>query len=433
MRLSKYIVKKETSNSYILFSTISKTIIKVDKEYYAKLKSDNINNLLSKSDLEFLKSNYFLVKDDIDERKIVKYIMNKERLDQKIFSSYMTFSTMCNFACVYCYEEGQTNRDNIMSKETLNDVINWYDFIIKKNNYKEIRVCLFGGEPLIHKDLIKLFVTELDKIVKCNDAKLSITMVTNGYLLDQKTITFLKEHNLEEIQITIDGVGKIHDERRPLKSGKGTFDKILENIINAPKFNGRFLFRVSFDKNNLKNVKELLKYLSKLNIVNEYDVYLAPIHNTTSQECQHCSFCNLNIYNEDDEIIKNYKELYGYMKNLNMEIPKYYTNGPCMSISNDSVLIDNEGNLFKCVEMIGIEDLKIGNVKDLEYNNNYFNFVGIPLYEECINRDCKYVALCGGGCIMKSYLKDRTLNNIDCQLKYFEELIPFFLGVNYDE
>ena len=204
MRLSKYIVKKENTNSYILFSTISKTIIKVNKQYYEKMISENVNDLLSKSDLEFLKNNYFLVSEDIDERKIVKYIMDKERLDQKIFSSYMTFSTMCNFACVYCYEEGQTNRNNIMNEKTLNDVINWYDFIIKKNNYKEIRVCLFGGEPLIHKDLIKLFVSKLDKIVKNNNANLSITMVTNGYLLDQKTIMFLNKYNLEEIQITID-------------------------------------------------------------------------------------------------------------------------------------------------------------------------------------------------------------------------------------
>ena len=62
--------------------------------------------------------------------------------------------------------------------------------------------------------------------------------------------------------MVVDGVGEIHDKRRPLRSGAGTFNKILENIINAPKFNGRFLFRVSFDKNNLKDVKKLLSYLS---------------------------------------------------------------------------------------------------------------------------------------------------------------------------
>ena len=207
----------------------------------------------------------------------------------------------------------------------------------------------------------------------------------------------------------------------------------VANVINAKKFNGRFLFRVSFDRNNSNDVKELLNYISKLKISNEYQVYLAPIHNTTSQECMHCSFCNTNVYDEATDIIKQYKELYSYMKYLGLSIPKYYTNGPCMVVSNDTVLIDPYGDIYKCVEMISLKETCVGNVKDKNYNQTYYSFVGLPSYYKCIKNKCKYVCLCGGGCLMANYLKCKKIKGINCEYEYFKELIPFFLEENYDE
>lgn len=102
-----------------------------------------------------------------------------------------------------------------------------------------------------------------------------------------------------------------------------------------------------------------------------------------------------------------------------------------MSISKDTVLVDPYGNLFKCVEMIGFDNLTIGNVNEEKYNQRVVNFIGQPNFKRCIKNNCKYTCLCGGGCLMKSYLKDRTLDNLDCQYKLFDELISFLLELNY--
>ena len=50
-----------------------------------------------------------------------------------------------------------------MTDTDLDNVINWYEKKIIENNYSKIRVELFGGEPLIHKDLIKVFITKLNR------------------------------------------------------------------------------------------------------------------------------------------------------------------------------------------------------------------------------------------------------------------------------
>ena len=274
--------------------------------------------------------------------------------------------------------------------------------------------------------------TIMNKIMNSNIDKL-VYVSCNPITLSRDINILKNKYNLVEIQITLDGLEEKHDQRRPLRNGGRTFHKIIENVINAKKFNGRFLFRVSFDRNNSNDVKELLNYISKLKISNEYQVYLAPIHNTTSQECMHCSFCNTNVYDEATDIIKQYKELYSYMKYLGLSIPKYYTNGPCMVVSNDTVLIDPYGDIYKCVEMISLKETCVGNVKDKNYNQTYYSFVGLPSYYKCIKNKCKYVCLCGGGCLMANYLKCKKIKGINCEYEYFKELIPFFLEENYDE
>lgn len=433
MHLSEYLVIKKLKDKVILFSTISRTIIEVNYDFFNELSNlDKKLKIIKDDELAFLKKNYFIIDNDIDEKRIVDYLLDKDRLDQKVFSSYIAFSTLCNFSCVYCYEEGQVCRKKIMDNSTLDMTVDWYKRIIEKNNYTECRISLFGGEPLLHKDLIKDFINKISKIMEEKNILFSITMTTNGYLLDNDIIDFLDKNGLKEIQITLDGVGNIHDERRPLKNGGKTFNKIIENIKNAKKFNGRFLFRVSFDENNIDNVKELLTYISKFKIDNEYVVYLAPIHQTTEQKNDHCSFCSSNVYEDSQIMIDKYKELYSFMSSLGMKVPKYYTNGPCMIVSNDTVLVDPYGNLYKCVEMISIKNLCVGNVCDLDYNQKYYQFVGNPGFRKCIEKGCKYVALCGGGCLMQSYLSNKNIDNMNCEYEYFEQLIPFFLEVNYD-
>lgn len=433
MRLSEYIVVKQIDSDYILFSTISKKIIKVTKEFFNELKQLDTKSLkvIKQDELEYLKKSFFVVDDNVDEKKLVEFLLDKDRLNQKIFSGYIAFSTLCNFACVYCYEEGQTNRTCVMGQETLINTIEWYKKKLLEGHYTECKITLFGGEPLVHKDLIKMLVSSLSNFANEKQIKLRLAIITNGYLLDQGIVDFLNSNGLEEIQITLDGVGDIHDARRPLRGGGKTFDKIINNISTLKKFNGRFLIRVSFDRNNMFHVKDLLQYIKNLKLQNECEVYLAPIHQTTTQNSQSCSFCSKNTSTDLLEIISQYIELYRYMASLGLDVPKYISNGPCMTVSLDTVLVDPNGDLFKCVEMIGIKSLAVGNVADSDYSQNISNFVGCPCFKTCIKKGCKYVCLCGGGCLMKSYLKDQSTNNLDCQYKLFEELIPILLELNY--
>jgi uncharacterized protein len=435
MRKSEDIVVVELEEKVILFSTISKTIIELSKVEYHDFESENFENskFISRETINFLKDNYFVLEKNTSNKLLKKYLLEKDRLDPYTFTSYIAFSTLCNFSCVYCFEgeQARVNKTKIMDEKTLNGVLEWYEFIIQKNNYKCCKVILFGGEPLIHKNLIKEFLLKLKKIANKNGSKLITNIITNGFLLDNEIVSFLCKYELDEIQITLDGVGDVHNRRRPLKNGGPTFENIINNIKKIEKFKGRFLIRISFDNNNIQEVEELLEYLSNLKINNIIDIYFAPIHQISEQQYNPCSFCSKNIYNDQIELLAIYKKLYSKAKNYGFSIPEYYSNGPCMTVANDSALVSPDGTLYKCVEMIGISELNIGNVYNKSYNGKYYEFVSDSAYYKCIEKNCKYLLLCGGGCVMQTYLKGKKLNDINCELELFEGLNKYLLELNY--
>jgi len=65
------------------------------------------------------------------------------------------------------------------------------------------------------------------------------------------------------VQVTLDGPPEVHDRRRPLANGRGTFNQILENLIVlgglAPQVH--VALRVNFDKTNFMYVPQLLDIL----------------------------------------------------------------------------------------------------------------------------------------------------------------------------
>jgi uncharacterized protein len=70
-----------------------------------------------------------------------------------------------------------------------------------------------------------------------------------------------KNLRLSFIQITLDGPQDVHDKRRPLKSGQGTFEKILTNIEENIDIMPNVSLRINVDKENVSRVNEILDEL----------------------------------------------------------------------------------------------------------------------------------------------------------------------------
>ena len=158
----------------------------------------------------------------------------------------------CNLRCSYCFERHRLEHgpdwlDRIMSRETLDSIFaQMKDY--KSKGYSAGRCLLYGGEPLLPST--KALIREIFE--RCGELGMPVGAVTNGYNLDG----FL-EFPFSSLQITVDGVEEIHDRRRPLAGGGGSFERIMRNIGLALARGLPVTLRVNIGRSNLSSLTEL--------------------------------------------------------------------------------------------------------------------------------------------------------------------------------
>lgn len=139
----------------------------------------------------------------------------------------LSLTHRCNLSCAYCYSGRTFNKD--MSLTTAQKIV---DFVINITPTQQgIELSFFGGEPLLclalMKDIIS-YIREQERERK--PIRLNIT--TNGVLLTQSILDFLKEENVD-LCISIDGPAHVHNLNRCYKDGRGSFEEVERNLKRA--------------------------------------------------------------------------------------------------------------------------------------------------------------------------------------------------------
>jgi len=117
----------------------------------------------------------------------------------------------CNLRCKHCYI-GDEPRSELSVKQ-IGDILREFE------EMQGLRVLITGGEPLLHTKFAA--VNEM-----LQDFMLRKVLFTNGVALKKGN---LKGLNVEEIQVSIDGLEEAHDALR----GKGTFNRSMEAARDA--------------------------------------------------------------------------------------------------------------------------------------------------------------------------------------------------------
>src|SRR6056300_1244557 len=131
------------------------------------------------------------------QNKLISILPEEEEKIQTIDQSKYLFSELkqmnliltnaCNLKCTYCYE--QHNKD--FGRFTQHSLLRTYRFLVNANQRQKKVFNFFGGEPLIHKDLILDFVRDNKEELQENargDFNTVVGIVTNGLLLNEQLI-----------------------------------------------------------------------------------------------------------------------------------------------------------------------------------------------------------------------------------------------------
>lgn len=425
MKLSRNVfLVKENDDNVLAACTLTKSVIRLSKLGLDDITRGDDDKLscLTKKQFAECKDLGFLVPCSLDEGDYISYILNKDRLSPYALNTFVAFSTECNFGCAYCYEAGQVEARK-MTKRIAKKLLGWYQRKLENGSYKECCIDLYGGEPLLSMPVIEYLLSGLIVISERLGISLVARLVTNGYLLTTNIVNRLIKLRLKEIHITLDGPPAIHNIRRPLKNGKESFGVVFENLISLAR-NGLpidIVCRISFDKSNLAQIPELLDMIKDNDPGSSIYVYFAAVTQTISQVSNCESFCSKNVMS-DKEVAKGLIFLYTEAKKRGMDVPSFFNIGPCMAVAEGACVIDPDGYIYKCLDMIGKSDLSIGSIFQDDYLPIYYSFMNGEEIKKCLKTDCPFVPVCAGGCVMESLIKHGDHSSAICHRKMLEEI-----------
>lgn len=232
-----------------------------------------------------------------------------------------------------------------------------FSYGAKKNGFS-----LFGGEPLLCKDLIGLILdTCAEKAAKAG-AEMSYQLTTNGSLLNEAFLRLADRHG---VKIALSHDGCLQDEQRFLRGGAPTAVLLEPKIDMLLKAQPNAVAMMTIEKRNLPRLAEAVKWLyargfSRVNTAIDY---------RPSVDWNEEDMAELGLqYGELAEFCAEHFDDARPLHYLNFEakVAAYMNDRRCieceLGLKQPSIAPD--GVIYPCNQFVGVAKYAMGNVFD---------------------------------------------------------------------
>jgi uncharacterized protein len=142
----------------------------------------------------------------------------------------LAIAQKCNLGCTYCYaQEGAFGgRPKNMSEEVAFASIDQLFANVKPK--ERVNIAFLGGEPLANRALLRAATVRAAALGAAKDVRVGFSVTSNGTLLQESDGDFFEDYGFA-VTISLDGVGAVHDQLRPFKGGKGSYEEIIHRAV----------------------------------------------------------------------------------------------------------------------------------------------------------------------------------------------------------
>ena len=356
-RLMRYVLRVDYDQKVLLHNVVTGQLV-----ILSELETSLIESLPKKFEpwMEDLVNNYYLVPTEFDEHQRVKSIrrilrtLNDNQKSKAINHYTILPTTACNANCYYCFESGA--KVATMTEQTTERVTDFISSHCQEN--EPVYLSWFGGEPTVAAKRIDQICEGLQRrgIDYISD------MTTNGYLFDEEMVSRAKNlWKLTSIMICFDGAEKNYNSIKAYANAvDNPYYRVLRNIGYLLKKKIFVNLRMNFDLNNYSDFQILLDTAERIYGRDSYlRVTSHPIVGThvgidgkinhASDEWFEKKVLEFNSLSRERGLLPKKKEVHSLRF------------GGCEATSDKSVTITPEGNLVRCPEQFG-DDQVTGNV-----------------------------------------------------------------------
>jgi uncharacterized protein len=313
----------------------------------------------------------------------------------------------CNMGCGYC---GQTHDRSAGAPGTARHreaICARVTEAARSGSYDSVKVRWFGGEPLMGFAVLRALSLRFTAAADAHGVRYSSLIVTNGALLDgRKLIALHRDCRVQQIEITIDGPQAVHETSRPLKSGQGSFERIiaaLRTVRDDPALAGLAVtVRTNVGAHNAGLANEFAVVMRDAGLAHpRITFYPAPVHawgnDVTDYQLglRQAAAAELAWYSAYVDA--------GLTCALLPSAPRRIV---CSATARNSVVVAADGRVYSCTEqplVPGHDDRHIATVDGLDAAaprpaGSFDDWYETLERDETGCRRCPILPVCGGAC-----------------------------------
>lgn len=323
-------------------------------------------------------------------------------------------SSSCSLDCDYCFyndlaDQRSTKNYGRMTEQTM-------AVIIEKAMAHDPRVISFafqGGEPMLIG--LPFYYSFISLVEKYNTKNVPVfySMQTNGYHINDEWIKFFKANRFL-LGISVDGIKAIHDQLRPTKTKKPTFDVIMDNIEKVKEADIPFNILCVLTSITAKRIDEVAHFFDAKGF--KHIQYIPCLDRLAIPREEQKLLMSQEDYAKALSVLFN-RYLMGYLSGdyvsnrlfdnfvgilLGQQPEDCSLAGQCTTY----FVIEANGDVFPCDFYVDDTHL-LGSIYEESYQSLYDTTTAkefrkeTVLADDCL--DCPFISLCKGGCKRYNY------------------------------
>ena len=348
------------------------------------------------------KKHIFVKSPDSDEKALT-------RLSTKVFSNtrklslmYLIVSSQCNLACKYCFIENNPESRTCpgsMDIFTARKAVDMFCTEIKGEDETNAQIIIYGGEPLINREVLIDIVPYIRKRLP----SIKLMLITNATLMDQEVALLLAENDVGT-GVSLDGPKEINDRNRVFRNENlSVYDKVSESIRIMNEAGCNFCISITVTQAVLEHEESVFEWLKHLGI--KYIFWnLYHFQSYTDGWKDYYEQMSDFVLRMDEKLAP-----YGIVDGRVAELLELFEHNTfrfqsCGAIGLNQVAVTPNGKVCICHGDSRNEKMFIGDIyseesfsdmlrKDLPYINDHLYTL---CHDEC--RRCEALYVCGGGC-----------------------------------
>ncbi|GAB4275146.1 MAG: hypothetical protein Kow0080_24220 [Candidatus Promineifilaceae bacterium] len=319
----------------------------------------------------------------------------------QILTAWLHITNACNLDCPYCYVRKSSAR---MSLETGRQAVAAIFDTAKKNGFSQVKLKYAGGEATLHFKRIRQLHEYAQALSQMVGIGLKAVVLTNGVMLCKEDAHWLYKNHVK-VAVSLDGVGAMHNQLRPLPTGApfDTFSRVAHTIDDVLLPLGiRPDITMTVTAVNARGTADLAKWaLIDRNLPTSFNFY--------RQNTQSSSHTELAL--EEEAIIQGMLAAYKVIEQHLPERPfldglldrvQTQAHTHTCGVGQSYIVISHTGQISQCQMHVNTPMTTTFN-EDLLLTVQQGPLKNLSVHEKDACSTCQFRYRCSGGCPLEAY------------------------------